>query len=132
MSEEMPYKCMVADLRIYDLSSFRFVTAKRRQNDNYRIFAPKRRQIDKTTKKRRQTQPLISDLICRLFAWRCVVLSPRKDDRTTKRQNDNCRLFAPKRRQNKKMTKRQNDICRRFSVLSSFRDDKTPSEKTTN
>jgi hypothetical protein len=37
---------------IYDLSSFRFVAAKRRQNDNYHLFAPKRRQIDKTTKRK--------------------------------------------------------------------------------
>jgi hypothetical protein len=32
----------------YNLSSFRFVVAKRRQKDDYRIFAPKRRQNDKT------------------------------------------------------------------------------------
>jgi hypothetical protein len=29
-------------------------------------------------------------------------------EKTTERQNDNCRLFAPKRRQNKKSTTRQN------------------------
>jgi hypothetical protein len=95
----------------YSLSSFRFVTAKRQQNDNYHLFAPKRRQIDKMTKRKvnkttklwrkdDKYNPLISDLIRRLCAWRLVIFSPRKDDRTTRRQNDNCRLFDPKKRQN--------------------------------
>jgi hypothetical protein len=97
----------------YNLSSFRFVEAKRRQNDNYRLFAPKRRQDEKSTttklgRKDDKHNPLISALICRLFAWRFVVFSPQKDDRTTRRQKNNCRLFIPKRRQNKKSTIQQN------------------------
>jgi hypothetical protein len=127
---------MVADLCQLQFVVFSFFEAKRRQNDNYRLFAPKRRQNDKSTKLRRKDDkhnPLISNLICRLLAWRFVVFSPRKDDRTTKHQNDKCRVFAPKRRQNKKLTIRQNAlsdkynplICRlfawRFVVLSTFR-----------
>jgi hypothetical protein len=82
--------------------------AKRQQNDHFRLFALKGKQNDKMTKLGRKDDkhnPLISDLICHLFAWRFVVFSPQKDDRTTRRQNDKCRLFAPKRRQNEKITK---------------------------
>jgi hypothetical protein len=94
--------------------------AKRRQNDNYRFFAPKIRQNDKTTKRKVEKMTklgrkddkhnkLISDLICRLFAWRFDVLSSFRLEKTTERQNDKCRLFAPRRRQNKNTTKRKAD-----------------------
>jgi hypothetical protein len=57
----------------------------------------------------RQKTPssMVADLcqstICRLF-----VMSWRKDDRMTRRQNDDYRIFAPKRQQNDKMKSRQN------------------------
>jgi hypothetical protein len=119
---------------IYNLSSFRFVAVKRRPNNNYRLFAPKRRQDDKSKSrqddkiKRKDDKhiSLISDLICRLFAWRFVLLTSFRLEKTTKRQNDNCRLFAPKRRQNKKSTIRQNTTANlRFVIFSSRQDDKS-------
>jgi hypothetical protein len=92
-------KDMVADLCQsticrHFVMSWRKDDKTRRQNDKYRLFAPKRRQIDKTTKRKvdkttklgrkdDKNNPLISDLICRLFAWGFVVLSSFRLEKTT-------------------------------------------------
>jgi hypothetical protein len=119
------HACMVADLCQSTICRL-FVMTTRQQNDNYRLFAPKRRQNDKTTKRKvdKTTQlgqkddkhnPLISDLICCLFAW-------RKDDKTKRQQNEK----TTKRKDNK--TKRRQNSKRKVDKyiiqpanLSSFR-----------
>jgi hypothetical protein len=83
----------------YNLSSFRFVEAKKRQDGKTIIivFSPRkddkttRRQNEKSTKLVRKDDkhnPLLSDLICRLFAWRFVVLSSFHLEKTTERQDN--------------------------------------------
>jgi hypothetical protein len=78
--EAQMHDSMVADLRLLQFVVFSFCRDE------------KTTKVVKTTKlgqKDDKHNPLISDLICRLFDWRFVVLSPLKDDRTTRRQNDN-------------------------------------------
>ena len=121
--------CQSTICRLFVLSGRKDDKTTRRQNDNYRLFAPKRRQNDKMTERKDDKttklgrkddkhNPLISDLICRLFAWRFVVLSSFRLEKTTERQDDKTIIVVFSPRKDDKTKSRQ--------------DDKTPSEKTTN
>jgi hypothetical protein len=95
------------------MSSFLFVEAKRRQNGK-----TTKRKVDTTTKLGRKDykrKPLISDLICRLFAWCFVVLSSFRLEKTTERQDAKTIIFV--------FSPRKDDKTK------SWQYDKTPSDK---
>jgi hypothetical protein len=101
---------MVADLCLA-VTICRLFVLSRQKDDKTIIILFSPRKDDKTTRLGRKDDkhnPIISDLICRLFAWHFVVFSAFRLEKTTERQDDKMIIIVVLTKQKiDKTTKRQ-------------------------